>query len=131
MQFGFSYIGLIMLLMLFIPNFIWTRNQPKDYDKYAKNENKFLLALERIGQFIVTPAALIFSNFNFHGFNFWTSVLILALLNLVVYDIAWIRYFKSEKTMKDFYRGMWRYSNLPCYVIPVDDRSVAGKDIRH
>ena len=89
MQFGFSYIGLIMLLMLFIPNFIWTRNQPKDYDKYAKNENKFLLALERIGQFIVTPAALIFSNFNFHGFNFWTSVLTLALLNLVVYDIAW------------------------------------------
>ena len=105
MQFGFSYIGLIMLLMLFIPNFIWTRNQPKDYDKYAKNENKFLLALERIGQFIVTPAALIFSNFNFHGLNFWTSVLILALLNLVVYDIAWIRYFKSEKTMNDFYKS--------------------------
>ena len=51
MGLGFSYIGLIMLLMLFIPNFIWTRNQPKDYDKYAKNENKFLLALERIGQF--------------------------------------------------------------------------------
>lgn len=40
MRLGFSYIGLIMLLMLFIPNFIWTRNQPKDYDKYAKNENK-------------------------------------------------------------------------------------------
>ena len=105
MQFGFSYVGLIMLLMLFIPNFIWTKNQPKDYDKYAKNENKVLLALERIGQFIVTPAALIFSNFNFHGLNFWTSVLILALLNLVVYDIAWIRYFKSEKTMQDFYKS--------------------------
>ena len=105
MGLGFSYIGLIMLLMLFIPNIIWTKNQPKDYDKYAKNENKFLLALERIGQFIVTPAALIFSNFNFHGFNFWTSVLTLALLNLVVYDIAWIRYFKSEKTMNDFYKS--------------------------
>lgn len=105
MELGFSYIGLIMLLMLFIPNFIWTRNQPKDYDKYAKNENKVLLTLERIGQFIVTPAALIFSNFNFHGLNFWSFVLILALLNLVVYDIAWIRYFKSEKTMNDFYKS--------------------------
>ena len=42
MQFGFSYIGLIMLLMLFIPNFIWTRNQPQVYDKYAKNEKKVL-----------------------------------------------------------------------------------------
>ena len=105
MQFGFSYIGLIMLLMLFVPNFIWTKNQPKDYDKYAKKENKVLLALERTGQFIVTPCALIFSNFNFHGFNFWSAVLILALLNLVVYDIAWIRYFRSEKTMKDFYKS--------------------------
>ena len=105
MQFGFSYVGLIMLLMLFIPNFIWTKNQPKDYEKYSKKENKVLLAFERIGQFIVTPAALIFSNFNFHGLNFWTSVLILALLNLVVYDIAWIRYFKSEKNMEDFYKS--------------------------
>ena len=96
---------MIMLLMLFIPNFIWTKNQPKDYDKYTAKENKVLLAFERTGQFIVTPCSLIFSSFNFHGLNFWSSVLILALLNLVVYDIAWIRYFRSEKTMKDFYKG--------------------------
>ena len=102
MQIGFSYIGLIMLLMLFVPNFIWTKKRPKDYDKYVAKENKVLLAFERTGQFIVTPSALIFSNFNFHGFNFWSVVLILALLNLVVYDIAWVRYFKSEKTMQDF-----------------------------
>ena len=30
MHFGFSYIGLIFLLMLFIPNFFWTKNKPKD-----------------------------------------------------------------------------------------------------
>ncbi len=105
MQMGFSYVGLIMLLMLFIPNFIWTKNQPKDYDKYAAKENKILLAFERAGQFIVTPCALLFSSFNPHGWNFWCAVLILAILNLVVYDIAWVRYFKSEKTMEDFYRG--------------------------
>ena len=31
--FGFSYIGLIFLLMLLIPNFVWTKNKPqiKDY----------------------------------------------------------------------------------------------------
>ncbi len=40
MTFGFSYIGLIWLLMLLIPNFIWTKNQPKDYEKYAAKENK-------------------------------------------------------------------------------------------
>ena len=105
MNFGFSYIGLIMLLMLFIPNFIWTKHQPKDYDKYVKNENKILLAFERIGQVVVTTSSLIFSNFNPQGWNLWCFVLILAMLNLVVYDIAWVRYFRSEKTMKDFYRG--------------------------
>lgn len=105
MTLGFSYIGLIMLLMLFVPNFLWTKNQPKDYGKYSKNENKILLALERTGQVIVTTSALIFSGFNPKGWNFWCWVLILAFLNLVVYDIAWVRYFKSEKTMKDFYRG--------------------------
>ena len=105
MHFGFSYVGLIMLLMLLVPNFIWTKNQPKGYEEYASKENKILLAFERVGQFIVTPCALIFSDFNPKTWNIWCLVLILALLNLVVYDIAWVRYFKSEKTMKDFYRG--------------------------
>ena len=43
MTFGFSYIGLIWLLMLIIPNLIWTKNQPKDYEKYTPNENKVCL----------------------------------------------------------------------------------------
>lgn len=106
MTFGFSYIGLIWLLMLLIPNFIWTKNQPKDYEKYAANENKFLLALERSGEFIVTPVALIFSDFNFKGWNFWLTVLVISFLCMILYEIYWIRYFKSEKTMKDFYRGI-------------------------
>ena len=106
MTFGFSYIGLIWLLMLLIPNFIWTKNQPKDYEKYAAKENKVLLALERSGEFIVTPVALIFSDFNFKGWNFWLAVLGISFLCMVLYEIYWIRYFKSKKTMKDFYRGI-------------------------
>ncbi len=96
MTFGFSYIGLIWLLMLLIPNFIWTKDQPKDYEKYAANENKFLLVLERSGEFIVTPVALIFSDFNFKGWNFWLTVLVISFLCMVLYEIYWIRYFKSE-----------------------------------
>ena len=34
MHFGFSYVGLIFLAMLMLPNIIWTKNQPKDYEKY-------------------------------------------------------------------------------------------------
>ena len=84
MTFGFSYIGLIWLLMLLIPNFIWTKNQPKDYEKYAAKENKVLLALERSGEFIVTPIALIFSDFNFKGWNFWLAVLGISFLCMVL-----------------------------------------------
>ena len=43
MHLGFSYIGLIFLIMLMIPNLFWTKNQPKDYEKYVHNENKILL----------------------------------------------------------------------------------------
>ncbi len=28
--------------MLMIPNFVWSKNKPKEYDKYVKNENKVL-----------------------------------------------------------------------------------------
>ena len=106
MSFGFSYVGMIWLVMLFVPNLIWTKNKPRDYEKYAANENKILLVLERTGQFIVTPVALFFSDFNYKGWNFWAAVLIVSFLCMVLYEIFWIRYFKSEKTMKNFYRGI-------------------------
>ena len=43
MTIGFSYIGLIWLIMLFVPNFIWMKNKPKDYEEYAKKENADLV----------------------------------------------------------------------------------------
>lgn len=68
--FGFSYIGLIFLLMLIIPNIIWSKNKPKDYYKYLKNENKVLLLFERIGEMLVTCLSLIFSDFNISKKNY-------------------------------------------------------------
>ena len=67
MNLGFSYIGLIFLLMLMIPNIIWSKNKPKDYEKYEKNENKILLALERIGEVGNTCLALMFTDFNINN----------------------------------------------------------------
>ena len=104
MHFGFSYIGLIWLIMLFVPNLIWTKNKPQGYESYVVNENKILLALERIGQFIVTPTALAFSDFNYKGWNFWVVLLLGSFLCMVLYEVFWVRYFKSEKTMRDFCR---------------------------
>lgn len=98
---GFSYIGLIFLLMLFVPNIIWARNPPKGYN--SQNENKILLAFERAGQVLVTTTALIFSDFNIHGSLAWNILLAVAIIIMLLHEIWWIRYFKSEKTLKDFY----------------------------
>lgn len=106
MSFGFSYVGLIWLIMLFAPNLIWTKNKPKDYEEYVHKENKVLLIFERLGQVTVTPVALIFSDFNYKGWNFWLPVLGLSFLCMALYELFWLRYFKSEKTMKDFYRSL-------------------------
>ena len=54
MEFGFSYIGLIYLLMLFIPNIIWSRAMPVDRDGYMNEEDPVLLAMERIGEISVS-----------------------------------------------------------------------------
>lgn len=106
MHFGFSYVGLIYLLLLTLPNIIWTRNQPKNYDKYVSNENKVLLALERVGEVLVSCIVLIFSDFNIKQWSNQTWWLIISFVLMVLYEIYWVRYFKSEKTMRDFYSSL-------------------------
>lgn len=98
---GFSYIGLIFLLMLTIPNLLWTRHQPEGYD--PQNENKILLAFERIGQLLVTCTALMFSDFNLRPWSSWMLWLVAAAVGMLLYEGWWIRYFKSQKTLSDFY----------------------------
>lgn len=105
-HFGFSYIGLIFLLMLFIPNIIWSKNKPKSYEKYVKNENKILLTFERIGEIAVTCLSLIFVDFNINEISTWSAVLLTAFILMVLYEIYWLRYFKSSKTMKDMYSSL-------------------------
>lgn len=98
---GFSYVGLIFLLMLTVPNLLWARHQPKE--THFQNENKLLLLFERAGQVLVTCTALLFSDFNLHSWSMWTLWLIAAMIPMLMYEIWWIRYFKSEKTWADFY----------------------------
>lgn len=106
MHFGFSYIGLIYLLMLFIPNMIWSKNQPQGYEKYAANENRVLLFLERAGEVLVCCFVLIFSDFNIKRISVWSLWLLLSFIIMLLYEYYWIRYFKSAKTMKDFYSSV-------------------------
>ncbi|MBD5547170.1 MAG: hypothetical protein HDQ97_07215 [Lachnospiraceae bacterium] len=100
-HFGFSYVGFIFILMLSIPNFIWMKNQPKDYS--AEKENKILLILERAGEILTTCSALLFSDFNIQKWSKWTLWLIAAFILMLMYEVWWIRYFKSKRSLADFY----------------------------
>lgn len=73
---GFSYIGMIFLMMLFIPNIVCTRKKPQGY--ISENENKVLLLFERLGEVLTTVFALVFDDFNLYSWSNWTWWLIAA-----------------------------------------------------
>ena len=98
---GFSYIGLLFLLLLFIPNMIWAGKKPQGYT--SENENKMLLILERTGQALTTICALIFNDLNLHGWSDWSWWLIAAFILMIMYELWWVRYFRSERKLSDFY----------------------------
>lgn len=100
---GFSYVGLIYLLMLWIPNSLWTRNKPTGYN--PSGESKVLLVFERTGQVCCTCSILIFSDFNIKAFSTWSLWLAVSFLLMILYEISWIRYFTDEHTVKNFYRS--------------------------
>lgn len=103
MQLGFSYIGLLFLLLLFVPNLFWTKNKPSGYEQSTEDERRILLVLERTGKMLVTCTVLIFSDFNFHPFSPWSLWLAAAFLCMILYELWWIRYFRSSKALTDFY----------------------------
>ena len=110
-HFGFSYVGLIYIIMLTVPNLIWAKYKPKNYEKYASNENRILGAFERIGEVLVTTIVLIFSDFNVRTESCrdpWTLFLAVSVVLMIMYELYWIHYFKSERTMKDQYRSFCR-----------------------
>lgn len=105
-HFGFSYVGFIYLLMLFIPNIIWMKHKPVNYEEYSKNESKVLQVIEKIGEILVCCCALIFSDFNIKYNSIWCIWLVGSFVLMVLYEIYWIRYFRSKKEMTDFYKSI-------------------------
>ena len=115
---GFSYVGLIYLLMLFIPNIIWSKNKPKGYTSIIKEENKILLIFERVGQVAVTCLALIFIDFNINNLSIWSLWLIVSFIIMILYEVCWVRYFKGNHTLKDFY-GSFLGIPVPLASLPI------------
>lgn len=92
--------------MLMTPNLIWTKKLPEDYEKYVVNENRILLAMERTGETLTSGLVLIFKDFNLRPWSCWSWFLVLSFALMVLYEIYWIRYFRSKKTMKDLYSSI-------------------------
>lgn len=107
-NFGFSYIGLLFLLMLFIPNIMWSKRKPQGYT--SENENKILLFFERLGEVLTCCCSLVFSDFNIHKWTLWSLWLITAFLFMIMYEAWWVRYFRSERRLSDFYSS---FSGIP------------------
>lgn len=104
-HFGFSWIGLLFLLMLMIPNLIWMKHQPQGYSAAA--ENRRLGLCERIGEALTSTFALIFSDFNLRPWSARSWWLIAAFAAMILYEYWWFRYFHSEQRLADFYCDLW------------------------
>lgn len=90
--------------MLFVPNIIWSKHQPVGYN--SDTENRILLVFERIGEVAVSCTAVIFSDFNIRLDSLWTLWLLVSAIFMLMYEIYWIRYFRSQKSLEDFYSSL-------------------------
>lgn len=111
--FHFSFVGLIYILLLMIPNMIWTKYQPLGYQ--SNYENKILVIFERIGQVLVTTISIFFLDISFDLKNIYFD---LSILFMIMYEICWIRYFMSERTMNDFYQTLL-FIPVPLAILPI------------
>ena len=54
---------------------------------------------------LVSCAVLVFRDFNIK-LSSWIVWLAVSFALMILYEIYWIRYFRSEKTMRDFYGSL-------------------------
>lgn len=99
MQFGFSIAGVIFLAMLFIPNVIWGQKLPDGYKELSQDENPVLLGFERVGEVAATICAAVFVSPSGYSLP-WLYWLIACFGLMVLYEIAWIRYFKGGRKLQ-------------------------------
>jgi len=104
MSFGFSWIGAIFLIALWIPNIIWARNLPVDY--HPGIENKALLVCERAGQVATTGTALLLVSANALPPVAQLSLLVASIVTMLLYEAFWVRYFRGKRTMADMYKPL-------------------------
>ena len=98
---GFSYVGLIYLILMLVPNLIWTKHKPQGYE--TDFESTWLVIIERCGQILCTAIILFFDDTVPRMFDIWSLWLIASVSLMLMYEGFWLHYFTGEKTLSDFY----------------------------
>ncbi len=91
------WFGFLYLAALFAPNLLWRSRKPWNYEAHVGSEDKLLLLLERVGEVMTSFFVLV---------RFGEGPVLLLLLSaalLALYELWWVRYFESERTLRDFY----------------------------
>ncbi|MGI6217615.1 MAG: hypothetical protein ACOYIK_08395 [Coriobacteriales bacterium] len=117
MNLGISPVGILFLAALFVPNIIWARDLPEGYEELSRGESRVLLILERVGQVLTTVAAIIFVPTDEFG---WPSLawLLVALVLMILYEIAWARYFRHGRSLGYMYAPLGPIP-VPIATLPV------------
>lgn len=113
---GFSVVGALFMVALFVPNLAWARAKPSDYD--PAGENRTLRVLEGAGQVLTTVTALVFADTNLRAWSPWSWWLVGAVVLMALYEACWVRYFRSDRALADFYRSVVGIP-VPLAVLPV------------
>ena len=120
-KWGISVVGIVFLLMLFIPNIIWSKKQPEGYEEASKRENKLLLALERAGEALVSTLVLIDRRLDSFSLSPRSGYMILALILMLLYELYWRKYFRSSRTLADMYSDYCGFplagASLPVFAV--------------
>lgn len=98
-----SYIGIGYMVLLFLPNIIWTKFKPQNYD--SSHEARLLVILERVGEILTTFFAIV----SFRQTTYQIDILfVLSVLCMLLYEGYWLYYFKSDHQLSDFYCSFCR-----------------------
>ena len=120
-KWGVSIVGMVFLLMLFIPNIIWSKNLPDGYEESAKHENKLLLTLERAGEGLVSTLVLIDRRTDRFSLSPRIGYLVLALVLMILYALYWRKYFLSAHKLSDMYSDYCGFplagASLPVFAV--------------
>ena len=100
----FSGLGIAYLVLLMAPNILWARLRDVK-ETGAAAENRLLVLLERLGQVGMT-VGLSFAPASPPPGPLRVALLVASLLALVLYELAWSRYFRSPRTVADLYRAL-------------------------